>query len=218
MAQIDVVLPCLDEAEGLAWVLDRMPPGCRPVVVDNGSTDRTAEVARAAGAVVVTAARRGYGAACAAGLAAATADVVAMMDADGTLDPRAVPAPWPNRCGTGGPIWSWPGAARSAGPRGHGGSGWRTGCSPGGWRDVAGVRLLTSVRCGSLGASSLVGLGVTDRRSGYPVETVLRAAERGWRIRAMDVAYLPRLGRSKVTGTARGTLQAVTDVRAVLRS
>ena len=64
----------------------------------------------------------------------------------------------------------------------------------------------------------MVALGVADRRSGYPVEMVLRAARAGWTIVQLDVAYAPRSGRSKVTGTLRGTVQAVRDMSAVLRS
>lgn len=63
-AQVDVVLPCLDEAEALPWVLDRIPPGWRAIVVDNGSTDGSADIARALGAHVVTEPVRGFGAAC----------------------------------------------------------------------------------------------------------------------------------------------------------
>ena len=85
---LDVVLPCLDEAAALEWVLSRMPVGARPIVVDNGSTDGSAEVAAALGATVVSEWRRGYGAACHAGLEAATAPLVAVMDCDATLDPR----------------------------------------------------------------------------------------------------------------------------------
>jgi hypothetical protein len=62
---------------------------------------------------------------------------------------------------------------------------------------------------------ALLDLEIVDRRSGYPLETVLRAARGGWRIAQVDVAYTPRLGRSKVTGTVRGTLQAVHDMSAV---
>src|SRR6266542_1944603 len=62
MAAIDAVLPCLNEAAGLAWLLERLPPWAYPLVVDNGSTDGTAEVAPAAGCRLVTAAQRGYGA------------------------------------------------------------------------------------------------------------------------------------------------------------
>jgi dTDP-L-rhamnose 4-epimerase len=64
----------------------------------------------------------------------------------------------------------------------------------------------------------LLGLEIRDRRSGYPVETVVRAADAGWRVLQRDVAYLPRRGRSKVTGTLAGTVHAVRDVRAVLAS
>ncbi|WP_143631815.1 glycosyltransferase family 2 protein, partial [Streptomyces thermovulgaris] len=84
---VDVVLPCLNEAEALPWVLARIPPGWRALVVDNGSTDGSAEVARAYGATVVHEPRRGFGAACHAGLTAATADVVCFCDGDASLDP-----------------------------------------------------------------------------------------------------------------------------------
>uniref|UniRef100_UPI00037DE46A glycosyltransferase family 2 protein n=1 Tax=Streptomyces xiaopingdaonensis TaxID=1565415 RepID=UPI00037DE46A len=83
----DLVLPCLDEADALSWVLERVPPGWRALVVDNGSTDGSAEVARALGAEVVHEPRRGFGAACHAGLRAAEAEVVCFCDCDATLDP-----------------------------------------------------------------------------------------------------------------------------------
>jgi glycosyltransferase involved in cell wall biosynthesis len=217
MTDIDVVLPCLDEAEGLAWILDRMPPWCHPVVVDNGSTDGTADVARAAGLTVVTAEIRGYGAACTAGLAAATRDVVAVMDADGTLDPGELAT-------AAAPVLSGDADLVLGRRRPVGRDAWP-------WRLRLANQLLarrlrrrTGVRLHDLGPlrvarrDALLGLGLTGTRSGYPLETVLRAADEGWRIREVDVAYLPRLGRSKVTGTVRGTVQAVTDMRAVLRS
>jgi glycosyltransferase involved in cell wall biosynthesis len=87
----DVILPVLDEAGALPWVLGRMPAGYRPIVVDNGSTDGSAEVAAALGAMVVLEHRRGFGAACFAGLVAATDDVVCFLDADGSLDPAELP-------------------------------------------------------------------------------------------------------------------------------
>ncbi|KAB2363666.1 glycosyltransferase family 2 protein, partial [Actinomadura montaniterrae] len=88
---IDVILPCLNEAEALPWVLSRMPAGFRPLVVDNASTDGSARVAADHGADVVPAAARGFGAACHAGLLAATAEVVCVMDADASLDPAELP-------------------------------------------------------------------------------------------------------------------------------
>ncbi|NED72973.1 glycosyltransferase family 2 protein, partial [Streptomyces sp. SID9944] len=89
---MDVVLPCLDEAEALPWVLGRIPAGWRAIVVDNGSTDGSADLARALGAHVVHEPRRGFGAACHAGLTAATADVVCFCDCDASLDPALLPA------------------------------------------------------------------------------------------------------------------------------
>src|SRR5215471_16259244 len=73
---VDVVLPCLDEAAALPWVLSRIPAGYRAIVADNGSTDGSPEIAAAGGATVVHARPRGFGAAAHAGLQAATADVV----------------------------------------------------------------------------------------------------------------------------------------------
>ncbi|WP_343245024.1 glycosyltransferase family 2 protein, partial [Streptomyces sp. SID14478] len=82
-----MVLPCLDEVAALPWVLSRVPAGWRAIVVDNGSTDGSAEIARGLGATVVSEPRRGFGAACHAGLTAATADVVCFCDCDASLDP-----------------------------------------------------------------------------------------------------------------------------------
>jgi len=81
----------------------------------------------------------------------------------------------------------------------------------------------TGVRLRDLGPmraaprAGLVDLALADRRSGWPLEMVLRAHAAGWRLAEVPVAYLPRSGRSKVTGTVRGTLQAVHDMAGVLR-
>jgi glycosyltransferase involved in cell wall biosynthesis len=92
MIAADVVLPCLNEQDALLGVLRRLPAGFRPIVVDNGSTDDTARVAAAAGALVVTEPRRGYGAAVHAGLLAASAEYVCVLDADGSMPPEVLPA------------------------------------------------------------------------------------------------------------------------------
>lgn len=212
---VDVVLPCLDEAEALPWVLDRMPPGVRPIVVDNGSRDGSADLARSLGAVVVEQPIRGFGAACHAGLLAATAPVVCFCDCDASLDPSELPS-------VAGPVvrgeadlvlgrrrpatlGAWPPHARLAN------------------RVLARkLRARTGARLRDLGPmravrrEALLALDLTDRRSGYPLEMVVRAAEADWRIRETDVRYLPRAGRSKVTGTLRGTITAVRDMGAVL--
>src|SRR3954447_16850547 len=90
----DVVLPCLDEAPALAWLLPRIPAGYRPIIADNGSTDGSAEVARGLGARVVTVPQPGYGGAVHAGIVAADPvdGVVCVMDADGSFDPAELPS------------------------------------------------------------------------------------------------------------------------------
>ena len=91
--RISLVIPCHDEEEGIRGVLGRVPADVdEVVVVDNASTDRTAEVARTLGARVVAETRRGYGAAYQAGLQAATGDLVVTLDGDGTYPPEAIPA------------------------------------------------------------------------------------------------------------------------------
>jgi glycosyltransferase involved in cell wall biosynthesis len=204
---IDVVLPCLDEAEALPWVLGRMPPGYHAIVADNGSTDRSAQIAAAHGARVVHEPRRGFGAACHAGLLAATAGVVCFMDADASLDPVELPkvvallADADLALGRRRPVTrrAWPPHARI----GNAVIARRVGL-----RDIGPMRAARR--------DHLLELGLTDRRSGYPLEMVLRAARHGWRIAETDVAYHPRTGRSKVTGTVRGTFHAVRDMRRVL--
>src|SRR3954462_9931381 len=88
---IDVILPALNEAGAIAFLVGSMPCGYRAIVVDNDSTDDTADIARGSGAQVVVEHQRGFGAACFAGLRAAASDVVCFMDADGSLDPRQLP-------------------------------------------------------------------------------------------------------------------------------
>lgn len=97
-AAVEVVLPCLNEAPALPWVLRRIPLGYRALVVDNGSTDGSPELARRLGARVVSCAQRGYGAACHTGLTAATATYVVFMDCDGV---SIRPSSRPGRSGAG---------------------------------------------------------------------------------------------------------------------
>jgi glycosyltransferase involved in cell wall biosynthesis len=211
---IDVILPVLDEAAALPALLGAMPAGHRPIVVDNGSSDGSAAVARAAGALVVCEPARGFGAACWTGLRAATADVVCFMDADGSLDPGELPrvsAPvalgradlvlGARRAGRG----AWPAHARVAN---------RLLASE--LRRRGGVVLSDLGPMRAARRVALLELGIADRRFGWPLEMVLRAARAGWRIEEVAVAYRPRIGRSKVTGTVRGTARAVRDMARVL--
>jgi glycosyltransferase involved in cell wall biosynthesis len=212
---VDVILPCLDEAAALPRVLAGLPPGWRAIVVDNGSTDGSGQVAAGLGALVVHEPRRGFGWACHAGLEAATSRVVAFADADGSFDLRQLPdVTDPVAAGVADLVLgrrrpvrrdAWPAHARLAN------------------RVLAQrIRRHTGTRLTDLGPmramrrEALLALDLRDRRFGYPLETVLRAAAAGWRIREVDVDYLPRTGRSKVTGTVRGTVAAVTDMRRLL--
>ena len=215
-ALADVVLPCLDEAASLPWVLSRLPAGYRAIVADNGSTDGSAEVAAAHGATVVPVPRRGFGAAAHAGIEAATADVVCFCDADGSMDPAQLPRVTDPVLGGRADLvlgrrrpvrGAWPLHARVA--------------------NLALARMLrrrTGLRLHDLGPmragrrQALLDLGITDRRFGYPLEMVTRAADAGWRVQEVDVDYGLRTAgsRSKVTGTVLGTVRTVRDMRAVL--
>ncbi|MFE2548064.1 glycosyltransferase family 2 protein [Streptomyces sp. NPDC059355] len=211
----DLVLPCLDEAEALPWVLARVPAGWRAIVVDNGSTDGSADIARDLGATVVSEPVRGFGAACHAGLLAARADLVCFCDCDASLDPGLL-APMAARVEAGEADLLL-GRRR---PQGRGA--WPAHARAG---NLALARLLhrrTGLRLHDLGPmrvarrEALLDLHLTDRRSGYPLQMVVRAADAGWRVAETDVPYLPRAGKSKVTGTWRGTWHAVRDMRRVL--
>ena len=215
MIRVDVVLPCLNEEGALPWVLDRLPEGYRAIVVDNGSTDRSAEVAREHGAVVITEPVRGFGSAAHAGLLAATAPIVAFCDADASMDPRDLPL-------VVDPVES--GAADLA-------LGRRRPTSRGAWplharianRSLAVLmRRATGLPLHDLGPmravrrEAMLALDLQDRRSGYPLELVLKGNAIGWRVIEVDTPYSPRIGRSKVTGTVRGTMTAITDMSRLL--
>jgi glycosyltransferase involved in cell wall biosynthesis len=215
----DVILPCLDEASALPWVLARMPAGYRPIVADNGSTDGSAAIAAEWGALVVPATPRGFGAAAHAGLLAATDEIVCFMDADGSLDPRQLP-----RVAT--PVIEGRQELVLARRRPAGAGAWPIHARLGNAVLARRLRRATGVPLHDLGPmraarrTALRGLNLQDRRFGYPLEMVLRAAERGWRIAEVDADYAPRIhgGRSKVTGTVRGTARAVRDMSRVLAS
>jgi hypothetical protein len=174
-------------------------------------------VARSLGAQVVHEANRGFGAACWAGLAASNPGdgVVCFMDGDGSLDPaQLVRVAAPVVAGRSDLVLgarrpvsrrAWPAHARFAN------------------RVLAvEVRRRTGVLLHDLGPmraarrDDLMALGITDRRFGWPLEMVLLAARAGWQIDEVVVAYAPRRGRSKVTGTLTGTARAVRDMRRVL--
>ena len=213
-AVVDVILPVLDEAQALPWVLDRMPPGHRPIVVDNGSRDGSGELAAALGAHVVAEPRRGFGAACFAGLRAASTDVVCFMDADASLDPRDLPSVHgPVTDGSADLVLGARIAERGAWPL-HARAANRLLARE--LRRRSGARLTDLGPMRAASRDALLHLGIADRAFGWPLEMVLRAAAAGWRIEEVAVAYHPRVGRSKVTGSVRGTARALSDMARVL--
>jgi glycosyltransferase involved in cell wall biosynthesis len=212
---IDVILPVLDEAGALPWVLGRMPPGYRPLVVDNGSSDGSAEIALQLGARLAREPRRGFGAACHAGLLAARSEVVCFMDCDGSLDPRELPL-------VAGPVLAGELELMLGARRAERGA-WPLHARLANRAIALELRRRSGLRLTDLGPMraaprrALLGLGVRDRRFGYPLEMVLHAAAAGWRVAETEVGYRARSGRSKVTGTALGTARAVADMARALR-
>ena len=204
---VTVILPCLNEAESLPALLNGIPDGYRALVVDNNSTDGTADVARRNGACVVAESVPGYGAAVHAGIVAAQTPIVAVLDGDGSMDPAELPKlvaeldrgadmavgrrrPTPNL--------TWPWHARM----GTAAVSWRLRTKHGiPVHDIAPMRVAYR--------DATLALGVRDRRMGYPVELLVRAGEANWKVVEHDVAYGPRTGgKSKVSGSVRGSVAA----------
>ncbi|HEX3224393.1 MAG TPA: glycosyltransferase family 2 protein [Nocardioides sp.] len=213
----DLVLPCRDEASALSALLALVPAEFRVIVVDNGSVDGTADIARSLGARVVAEPRPGYGAAVHAGVVAAESAYVAVMDGDGSFDPAELrpllrlvvdgdaDLALGRRRPVGRGVWPWHARwgnalvvawlRRSAGLPVH---------------DLAPIRVCRR--------ADLLALDVRDRRFGYPLELLRKATAAGWRLAERDVAYHPRAAgtRSKVSGSLRGTLRTAHDFARVL--
>lgn len=226
---VTVVLPARDEAGALPGVLARIPPGYQVIVVDNASTDNTAEVARRLGARVISEGTPGYGAAIHAGLLAVRTEIVCFLDSDGSVDPRELPAMVallraehdssdPSEARALEPLDLVVGRRR---PTGRGAWPWHA--RAGNAALAARLRSRTGIGVHDLGPvrvtrrDALLELGVQDRRFGYPIELLVRAARAGWQVREVDVVYAPRTaGRSKVTGSIVGTARALRDFAAAM--
>ena len=211
--RVAIVMPARNEAASVGLVLDEIPRDhvVTVIVVDNGSTDGTADVARAHGAVVVREPEPGYGAACLAGLAhiAGDVDVVVVLDADRSDYPSDLPQLL-------APIQDGE-ADFVIGSRVLGGA--EPGALPwnqrwGNWLACRLMRLLYGVAFTDMGPfravrrDALMGLGMRDRTFGWNVEMQARALIAGLRIREVPVRYRRRVGRSKISGTVSGTIRA----------
>jgi glycosyltransferase involved in cell wall biosynthesis len=217
--RITVIIPALDEEQAIGAVVAGIPcAAAEIIVVDNGSRDRTAEVARGAGARVVSEPRRGYGQACLTGIAAAPeADVYAFLDGDHSDHPEQLPEVL-------APILSGRAdlviGSRALGRR-------APGAHP--WHAVAGTRLcvalmnrLVGTRATDLGpfraisAAALHRLRMSDRSFGWTVEMQVKASRQGLRVEEVPVDYRRRIGRSKVSGTLGGSLRAGARILSVI--
>lgn len=210
--KISVIIPALNEEESLPLVLQGLAPYSvhEVVVVDNGSTDATAEVARRSGARVVLEPRRGYGSACLAGIAAlGNPDIVVFLDADHSDDPADFPrVVQPILEETADLVIG----SRVTGEHERGA------LLPqavfGNWLATRLIRALWGVAFTDLGpfrairASSLRELNLQDQDFGWTVEMQVKAARAGLRCSEVPVRYRKRIGKSKITGTVRGTVLA----------
>ncbi len=210
--KVVAIIPALDEEGSIGQVVAAVPRDAvsEIIVVDNGSTDRTAEVAARHGAVVVREPQRGYGAACYAGVMAAQgADLLVFLDGDRSDVPEEMPLIL-------GPILRGDAdlviGSRLSGRR-------EPGAMPP--HAVFGNRLASRVLGGLYGVQitdlgsfrairrqALLDLGMQERTFGWPVEMVAKAARRGYRVVEVPVSYRRRIGRSKVAGTVKGSILA----------
>jgi glycosyltransferase involved in cell wall biosynthesis len=210
--RISIVIPALNEAESIGWVLDSLSRdiAAEVLVVDGGSTDGTIDLAQAAGARVIHEQQPGYGQACARGVAAASGELIVFMDADGADDPQYLgQLVQPFKDGSADMVLG----TRLLGKM-------EAGAMP--WHQYAGNLLsarlirgmyglaitdLSPFRC--LYRSKLVSLNMQEMTFGWPTEMIVKAARQQWRIQEVPVIYRPRLGgKSKISGTVRGTVLA----------
>ena len=217
MPHCDLILPCRDEGPALVALLPRIPDVFHVIVVDNGSTDDTAEVAARLGAQVVPESVPGYGSAIHAGLTAATLPYVAFMDGDGSFDPDELLALLEDvesgradlavgrRRPVGRGVWPWHARAGNAVI-----VAWLRRRIDLDAHDIAPMRVCRR--------EALLDLDVRDRRFGYPVEMLQKATLAGWRFHERDVTYHPRAEgtRSKVSGSVKGTARTARDFWKVL--
>lgn len=210
--RVAVVIPALNEEASLPHVLAELPAGLGVVVVaDNGSTDQTAAIARRAGATVVSAPKRGYGAACLAGLAAVAAhepSIVVILDGDHSDYPQDLPL-------LVEPILldradlvigdrtarAEPGSLTPQQVWGNRLATWLiqrfTGFA---YRDMGPFRAIRFQR--------LVELQMEDDTWGWNVEMQMKAVHHGLRVQEVAVRYRPRIGTSKISGTVSGVVRA----------
>ena len=215
---VSVIIPVLNEEQAIANVLNDIPKTLvqEIIVVDNGCTDRTAEIARKHGAKVITELQRGYGSACLAGIAAIqAADIVVFLDGDYSDDPTEMPSlVQPIRDGiaefvVGTRVPNEKGALL---PQAQFGNKLATFL----------MRIFFGIQYTDLGPfrairyEQLQALDMQDKNFGWTIEMQLKAAKMGMNVLEVPVSYRKRIGTSKISGTFIGSLKAGVKILATL--
>jgi len=207
-----LVIPALDEEESLGYVLEAVDMDLLSeiILVDGGSSDRTIDIAREHGARVVQEPRRGYGRACATGVAHAQGEIVIFLDADGADDPSQIPNLITPIIKEGVDMVL---GSRLAGNIYPGAMPWHqkfgNQLSAGLIRLIYGLPISDLSPFRSVLRSKLLELDMQEMTYGWPTEMITKSARKGWRIQEVPVDYHPRIGgRSKISGTVRGTILA----------
>lgn len=217
---VSIIIPALNEQESIGSILQSLDkvPAVEIIVVDGGSIDRTVQIAHRYGAKVINEPRPGYGRACLSGVRAATGEVVVFMDADGADNPAHIQellAPIQNAT-----------ADMTLGSRFLGKM--EPGAMP--WHQKFGNRLavwLIGFRFGvgptdlsplrAVNRKKLINLNMQEMTFGWTAEMTVKAIDNGWRIKEIPVNHRPRLaGKSKISGTIRGTVLAAYHIFSVI--
>ncbi len=209
---VALIVPALNEAASLGPLLAEVPPGLvdEVIVVDNGSTDGTAAVARAAGAQVIAEPKRGYGAACHSGAMAAESDILVFMDGDGSFAPAECAALIaPIAAGEADLVLG----TRMQGKLPPGAMPphqlWGNRLVAGLLRRMYGVQVTDLGPYRAIRRDLLLGLAMQEMTYGWPVEMMVKTAQHGGVVVERPVTYRPRTaGVSKVGGSVKGTVLA----------
>jgi glycosyltransferase involved in cell wall biosynthesis len=210
--RVTVVIPTRNEAQAIGRVLADLPADLvtEVIVVDNQSTDGTTEIAARMGARVISEDRRGYGRACLTGLACASApDVVVFLDGDYSDRPAELPLLLAPISEGRADITI---GSRLAGRRAPGALPWQA--LFGNWLAARLITNLYGLEISDLGpfraarADVLRTVGLEETTYGWAVELILKAASQGFHVLEVPVSYHPRIGKSKISGTLRGTVGA----------
>ena len=210
--RVSVIIPTRNEGQAIGRVLADLPSDLvsEVIVVDSHSSDGTPEIAARMGARVISEGRRGYGRACLAGLACSNApDVVVFLDGDYSDRPAELPLLLAPIAEGRADITI---GSRIAGPRTPGALPWHA--LVGNWLAATLIRKLYGLKISDLGpfraarAEVLRALELEETTYGWAVELILKGAIRGFRIVEVPVSYRPRIGKSKISGTFKGTVGA----------